>query len=86
MDLYKLKTFRTVAILLNFNQAAKTLNCAQSTISAQIKSLEDEIGELLFKRIKKMVVLTDAGEKMLDYTSLLSKINSYFGFKGPSTL
>jgi DNA-binding transcriptional LysR family regulator len=74
MDLYKLKTFRTVAILLNFNQAAKTLNCAQSTISAQIKSLEDEIGELLFKRIKKMVVLTDAGEKMLDYTYKLLSI------------
>ncbi|MBW2634998.1 MAG: LysR family transcriptional regulator [Deltaproteobacteria bacterium] len=74
MDLYKLKTFRTVATLLNFNQAAKTLNCAQSTISAQIKSLEDEVGVLLFKRIKKMVVLTDAGEKMLDYTYKLLSI------------
>ncbi len=68
MDLYKLKTFRTVATLLNFNQAAKTLNCAQSTISAQIKSLEDEIGVLLFKRIKKKVILTKAGEKLLDHS------------------
>lgn len=74
MDLHKLKTFRTVATLLNFNQAAKTLNCAQSTISAQIKSLEDELGQLLFKRIKKMVILTDAGEKMLDYTYKLLSI------------
>ena len=71
MDLYKLKTFRTVGVFLNFNKAAKVLNCAQSTISAQIKSLEEEIGELLFKRIKKRVVLTEAGEKMLFYANKL---------------
>jgi len=71
VDLYKLKTFRTVGVFLNFNKAAKVLNCAQSTISAQIKSLEEEIGELLFKRIKKKVVLTEAGEKMLFYANKL---------------
>ena len=71
MDLYKLKTFRTAGVFLNFNKAAKVLNCAQSTISVQIKSLEEEIGELLFKRIKKRVVLTEAGEKMLFYANKL---------------
>ena len=71
MDLYKLKTFRTVGVFLNFNKAAKVLNCAQSTISAQIKSLEEEIGELLFNRIKKRVVLTEVGEKMLFYANKL---------------
>ena len=71
MDLYKLKTFRTVGVFLNFNKAAKVLNCAQSTISSQIKSLEEEIGELLFKRIKKKVLLTEAGEKMLFYANKL---------------
>ena len=74
MDLYKLKTFKTVALFLNFNQAAKSLNCAQSTVSAQIKSLEDEIGELLFRRIKKRVALTAAGEKMLGYADKLLSI------------
>ena len=74
MDLYKLKTFRTVGVFLNFNKAAKVLNCAQSTISAQIKSLEGEIGELLFKRVKKRVVLTEAGEKMLFYANKLLSI------------
>lgn len=71
MDLYKLNTFRTVAGLLNFNQAAKVLNCAQSTISMQIKSLEDELGQSLFKRIKKRVFLTEAGEKMLAHANRL---------------
>ena len=74
MDLYKLKTFRTVGVSLNFNKAAKVLNCAQSTVSAQVKSLEEEVGELLFKRIKKRVVLTAAGEKMLFYANKLLSI------------
>jgi len=74
MDLYKLKTFRTVGVFLNFNKAANVLNCAQSTISAQIKSLEEEIGVLLFKRIKKRVILTEAGEKMLIYANKLLSI------------
>ena len=74
MDLHKLKTFRTVGVFLNFNKAAKVLNCAQSTISAQIKSLEEEVGTLLFKRVKKRVVLTEAGEKMLIYANKLLAI------------
>ncbi len=71
MDLYKLKTFKAVAAFLNFNQAAQHLNCAQSTVSGQIKSLEDEIGVLLFKRINKRVKLTPAGIKMVDYANRL---------------
>ncbi|MEM5787784.1 MAG: LysR family transcriptional regulator, partial [Syntrophobacteraceae bacterium] len=64
-------TFRTVATLMNFNQAAEVLNYAQSTISAQIKALENEIGILLFKRIGKSVQLTEAGAKMLIYADKL---------------
>lgn len=71
MDLYKVKTFKAVAAFLNFNQAAKYLNCAQSTVSGQIKSLEDEVGKLLFKRVKKRVQLTTAGEKMVGYANRL---------------
>lgn len=71
MDLQRLRTFRTVATLMNFNQAAEVLNYAQSTISAQIKALESEIGILLFKRIGKSVQLTEAGAKMLVYADKL---------------
>lgn len=74
MDLYKLKTFKAVASFLNFNQAATYLNCAQSTVSGQIKSLEDEMGEALFKRSKKRVQLTSAGEKMVGYANRLLAI------------
>jgi DNA-binding transcriptional LysR family regulator len=71
MDLQKLKTFRTAATLLNFNRAAEVLNYAQSTISAQIKALETEVGVPLFARIGKQVRLTDAGAKMVVYADKL---------------
>ena len=67
MDLQRLKTFRTVATLMNFNQAAKILHFAQSTVSAQIKTLEEEVGAPLFDRLGKKVLLTEAGEKLLGY-------------------
>ena len=74
MDFQRLKTFRTVATLMNFNKAAEVLNYAQSSVSAQIKTLEDEIGVELFERIGKRIVLTEAGEKMLRYTHRLLAI------------
>ncbi|WP_432737877.1 LysR family transcriptional regulator [Maridesulfovibrio sp. FT414] len=74
MDLCKLRTFRMAAVMLNFNKAAEVLSIAQSTVSTQIKSLEDELGELLFKRIHKRIVLTEAGETMLFYANKLLSI------------
>lgn len=67
MDFQKLKTFQTVACLMNFNQAAEVLHYAQSSVSAQVKALEEEVGVLLFKRVGKQVSLTKAGEKMVKY-------------------
>ncbi|MBI9076617.1 MAG: LysR family transcriptional regulator [Desulfatibacillum sp.] len=67
MDFQKLKTFRTVATLMNFNQAAKVLHYAQSSVSAQIKALENDLGAQLFERVGKKINLTPAGEKMLQY-------------------
>ncbi len=74
MDLQRLRTFRTVATLMNFNQAAEVLHYSQSTVSAQIKTLENEIGILLFKRTGKSIQLTEAGAKMLIYADKLLAI------------
>jgi DNA-binding transcriptional LysR family regulator len=71
MDLYRLKTFRTAATLLNFNRAAEVLNLAQSTISAQIKALEEEVGVPLFTRTGRHVILTEAGARMMAYANKL---------------
>ena len=67
MEIRHLKTFMKVAHLLNFNQAAKALNCSQSTVSAQIKLLEEELDVLLFDRLGKKIALTDAGGKLIRY-------------------
>ena len=74
MDLQRLQTFRTVATLMNFNRSAKVLHFSQSTVSAQIKGLENELGTLLFKRIGKSIQLTEAGAKMLSYADRLLAI------------
>lgn len=71
MDLQRVRTFRTAATLMNFNRAAEILHYAQSTVSAQIKGLEDEIGATLFKRIGKSIELTEAGAKLLAYADKL---------------
>lgn len=67
MELRQLKTFLTVGKLLSFNRAADTLNYAQSTVSVQIRALEDEFGVPLFDRLGKQVVLTEAGQALMQY-------------------
>ena len=71
MDMQRLRTFRMAATLMNFNRAAENLNCSQSTVSAQIKGLENEVGATLFKRVGKSVRLTEGGAKMLTYADKL---------------
>lgn len=75
MDIHRLRTFKTAATLLNFNRTADVLNYSQSTVSAQIRSLEDEIGVPLFERKGKQLSLTDAGKKMLNYSLKLLAIH-----------
>jgi DNA-binding transcriptional LysR family regulator len=67
MEIRQLKTFRAVAQLLSFNQAARQLHYAQSSISAQIQSLEEELGVQLFDRLGRRIMLTEAGESLLNY-------------------
>lgn len=74
MELRQLKTFVTVAQLLSFNRAAQVLNYAQSTISTQIRLLEEEFGKPLFDRLGKTIVLTVAGEVLLRYAGKMLDI------------
>lgn len=67
MYIKHLISFITVARLLNFGEAARTLNYSQSTISEQIHSLEEYLGARLFERIGRKVFLTEQGNKLLPY-------------------
>ena len=66
-----LETFITVAQLLNFGEAARSLNYSQSTVSEQIRSLEEELQTRLFERIGRKVFLTKQGETLLPYAKRL---------------
>ncbi|GAP21721.1 LysR family transcriptional regulator [Leptolinea tardivitalis] len=75
MDLTQLTTFRTIASLGSFSQAADVLGYAQSTVSEQIKNLEMELNTALFKRAgSKRVALTPAGARLLDYAQKMSNL------------
>ena len=65
MEFRQLKYFVKAAETLNFSEAAKALNITQSTLSQQIRQLEQEVDMQLFQRNSHMVNLTEAGEELL---------------------
>ena len=67
MELRNLITFIHVSELGSFTKAADELGYSQSTISFQIKQLEDELGCLLFDRINHTITLTERGRDLLSY-------------------
>lgn len=80
MELRHLRYFIALAGTLNFTRAAESVHVTQSTLSHQIRQLEDEIGQSLFDRIGKRVFLTEAGEAFLEYASrALSEIDQGLG-------
>lgn len=64
-DLTILQAFECAARHRNFTQAAAELNLTQSAVSRQIKALEDQFGVLLFERVRKRVILSSAGQRLL---------------------
>ena len=68
-----LETFIAVARVLNFGEAAKMLSYSQSTISDQIRLLEQELGVRLFERIGRRVFLTTQGELLVPAAKRLVK-------------
>ncbi|QXG75244.1 LysR family transcriptional regulator [Modestobacter sp. L9-4] len=65
MDERKLQTFVTVAEELHFTRAAQRLYATQSTVSATVRALEQELGAALLTRTTRAVTLTDAGRAFL---------------------
>ena len=74
MDIKNLNTFIQVAELLSFTQAAEKLGYSQSTVSFQIRQLENELGVSLFDRINHTIALTHKGREMLQYAHEIMKI------------
>jgi DNA-binding transcriptional LysR family regulator len=74
LELQQLKTFMTVAEVSSFTKTAQLLDYAQSSISSQVRSLEDELGIKLFERLGREIYLTQEGKRLLDYAKRLLEL------------
>lgn len=78
MELRNLITFIHVAELGSFTKAGEQLGYSQSTISVQIKQLEDELGCLLFERINHTITLTERGHELVSYAHQVRALTDEF--------
>ncbi|MDB5568788.1 MAG: LysR family transcriptional regulator [Tardiphaga sp.] len=70
-DLDLLRSFVSVVDSGGFTRAGERVHRTQSTVSQQIKRLEDDIGRPLLNRSGKQVVPTECGERLLSYARRL---------------
>ena len=66
MDIRQLRAFTAIAETGTFTAAAERVHVTQAAISMQIRQLERETGVRLFVRAPRRVLLTEAGEKLLE--------------------
>jgi len=66
-DLDLLRSFVSVVDAGGFTRAGERVHRTQSTVSQQVKRLEDDIGKPLLNRAGKQVTLTEDGERLLSY-------------------
>lgn len=67
MEWYSLQVFRAVASERSFSRAAAKLFRTQPAVSLAVQRLEEELGEKLIDRARKGLLLTDAGQVVLDH-------------------
>lgn len=71
VELRHLRYFVALAEELHFGRAAERVFVAQSTLSGQIRTLEERMDVRLFERTKRSVALTEAGRTLLPYARRL---------------
>jgi LysR family transcriptional regulator for metE and metH len=68
LEIRHLKLLTTVAETGTVTEASKRLHLTQSALSHQLRDAEDRLGTQLFRRLGKRMVLTSAGETLLQST------------------
>lgn len=63
------RVFEAAARLGNFTRAAEELGMTQAAVSYQVKLLEERLGLGLFHRVRRQVVLTEAGQRIAPMVS-----------------
>lgn len=74
LDLHLLVQFVVLARTKNFTRAAEELHLSQSALSRAIQKLEDQLGQPLFERKPREIVLTDLGGLLLDRAKEILKL------------
>lgn len=75
MEFRQLKTFITVVKELSFTKAAEQLGYAQSSVTSQIQTLEEEFDTVLFERLGRQIKLTKDGEYLFHYATQILKLS-----------
>jgi len=71
MDIEQARTFLTIAASGSFIEASRQLHLTQSTVSARILRLEQELDTRLFVRNRSGASLTQAGKRFMEYAKRL---------------
>lgn len=81
MNTKNLLTLKTILETGSFQKAADKLNYTQSTVTFQMKQLEEELSIKLFEKIGRKMELTQAGKDILPYVDTIlqgiEQINNY---------
>ena len=71
MELRELRSFCTAAKLRSISKAADELGLGQPTVTTHVKKLEEELGTVLFNRIKRPIQLTLYGSRLSELATPL---------------
>ncbi|WP_046866994.1 LysR family transcriptional regulator [Microvirga massiliensis] len=74
MDIELARTFLAIVEAGSFVRAAERLNVTQTTVSARVRSLEDQLRRPVFVRNKAGATLTAAGEQFLRFAPTLVQV------------
>ncbi len=81
MNTKYLVTFKTILEMGSFQKAAEKLNYTQSTVTFQMKQMEEELSIKLFEKIGRKMELTQAGKDIIPYVNSVldevEKLNNY---------
>lgn len=72
MNIVSLQTFLAIVETGSLVRASQKMNVTQSTVTARLKTMEDEIGQVLLNRQKSGTTLTPAGTKLLKYARIMT--------------
>lgn len=73
MNLDYLRTYLEVIKAGSFSEVARKLSISQPTVSFQIQKLERDLGVRLIDRSKKMIIMTEAGKRLLRFAEFVEE-------------